>query len=156
MRKRSLTPTPETNRPSAVWLDLERAAIAEVTSEDESFPVESALVLSETDGWRAAHPGTQVIRLVFDQPQMLRKICLNFEETQTTRTQEFVLRSSSDGGRKFQEIVRQQWNFSPPATTRETEEYQTELTAVSVLELVIMPDISGGSARASLRSLRLS
>jgi hypothetical protein len=52
--------------------------------------------------------------------------------------------------------VRQQWNFSPPETTRETEEYHVELSDVTVLELVIVPDIGRGAARASLQSLRLS
>jgi hypothetical protein len=52
--------------------------------------------------------------------------------------------------------VRQQWNFSPPESIREVEEYQVELSNVTVLELVIKPDIGGGVARASLKSLRLS
>ncbi len=101
-------------------------------------------------------PGTQTIRLLFDQPQRLRRISLVFEETETARTQEFVLRWSPDGGRSFREIVRQQWNFSPPNTTREIEEYHVELSDVTVLELVIVPDISRGAARASLKSLRVS
>ena len=91
MRKRLIPPTQETVRPDGEgWLDLERAAAVEVTSEEENFPVESALVLEETRGWRAAIPGTQTIRLVFDQPQRLRHISLVFEETETTCTQEFV------------------------------------------------------------------
>jgi hypothetical protein len=57
---------------------------------------------------------------------------------------------------RFREIVRQQWNFSPPNTTREVEEYRVELSGVNVLELIIVPDISGGVAHASLKSLRLS
>ena len=81
------------------WLDLERAAVVEVTSEEEGFPVESALVSGESPGWRAAAPGSQTIRLIFDQPQTLRHISLVFEERQTTRTQEFVLRWSSEIGR---------------------------------------------------------
>ena len=81
---------------------------------------------------------------------------LVFEETETERTQEFVLRWSGDGGRSFRKIVRQQWNFSPPNTIREVEEYQVEITDATVLELVIVPDISRGVARASLKSLRLS
>jgi hypothetical protein len=52
--------------------------------------------------------------------------------------------------------VRQQWNFSPPKTIREIEEYQVELSDVTVLELVIVPDNSRGAARASLKGLRLS
>lgn len=156
MRKRLLT-SPEPDLLSTTnSFDLETAAAVEVTSEDADYPIESALVLRDTNGWRAAFPGTQVVRLVFDQAQELRRISLAFEENQVSRTQEFVLRWSSDGGRKFQEIVRQQWNFSPPATTRENEEYRVELSEVSALELVIVPDISGGSARASLKSLRLS
>ena len=79
-----------------------------------------------------------------------------FEEKETGRTQEFVLRWSSDGGSSFQEIVRQQWIFSPAETIREVEEYQVELSNVTVLELAIVPNTSGGSARASLKSLRLS
>ncbi|MGB8987753.1 MAG: hypothetical protein WCC37_14235 [Candidatus Sulfotelmatobacter sp.] len=63
---------------------------------------------------------------------------------------------SSDGGRSFREIVRQQWNFSPPDTIREVEEFQVALSDVTVLELIIAPDISRGSARASLKSLRVS
>jgi hypothetical protein len=65
-----------------------------------------------------------------------------FEETEAERTQEFVLRGFSDGGHLFREIVRQQWNFSPPDTTRETEDYRVELSEVTVLELVIVPDKS--------------
>jgi len=157
MRKQLIPPTPETVRPHGErWLDLERAAAVEVTSEEENFPVESALVSGENRGWRAAIPGTQTIRLVFDQPQRLRRISVVCEEHETTRTQEFVLRGSSDGGRSFREIVRQQWNFSPPETVRELQEYQVELSDITVLELIITPDISGGMARASVNSLRVS
>jgi hypothetical protein len=52
--------------------------------------------------------------------------------------------------------VRQQWNFSPSETIREVEKYQVALSNVTVLELIIVPDISGGTARASLKNLRLS
>ena len=59
-------------------------------------------------------------------------------------------------GGSFREIVRQRWNFSPPETIREVEEYQVDLPNVTVLELIIVPNVSGGAARASLKSLRLS
>ena len=157
MRKRLITPIPQTARPDDEgWLDLDRAAVVEVTSEDKDYPVEAALVSGETQGWRAASPGTQTIRLLFDQPQRLRRISLVFVETETERTQEFVLRWSPDGGRSFREIVRQQWNFSPLNTIREVEEYRVEICDVTVVELIIVPDISRGAARASLKSLRLS
>jgi hypothetical protein len=156
MRKRLIAPIP----PSAPalnegWLNLDGAAVVEVTSEDNEHPVESALVPGETRGWRAAASGTQTVRLIFDEPQRLTRIALAFEETETERTQEFVLRWSGDGGRSFREIMRQQWNFSPPNTSREVEEYQFDLSGVTVLELIIVPDISRGSAHASLKSLRL-
>jgi hypothetical protein len=158
MRKRLITPTPhDTPAPNEEWLDLESAAVVEVTSEEKGYPVESALVSGETEGWRAADSGAQTIRLILDVPQRIRRIWLVFEETETERTQEFVLRWFSDGGHSFREIVRQQWNFSPPATTRETEDYRVELSDVTVLELVIVPDKSRGvAARASLKSLRVS
>jgi hypothetical protein len=135
MRKRLITPTAESiGTRGQGWLDLERAAVVEVTSEDKNFP----------------------IRLIFDQPQKLRCISLVFDENETGRTQEFVLRWSPDGGNSLKEIVRQQWNFSPPESTREVEEYQVDLSNVAVLELVIKPNIGGGLARASLKNLRLS
>ena len=157
MRKRLITTTSQdAPHRDERWLDLDSAATVEVTSEAKEYPVESALVSGEMRGWRAADSGTQTIRLIFDEPQRLTRISLVFEETETERTQEFVLRWSGDGGRSFREVVRQQWNFSPANTTREIEEYHVELSEVTVLELVIVPDISRGAARASLKSLRVS
>jgi hypothetical protein len=157
MRKRLITPSAKEAAPlNESWLDLSQTAVVEVTSEEKEYPVESALVAGEGRGWRAADSRTQTVRLIFDQPQRLTRVALVFEETETQRTQEFVLRCSPDGGRSFREIVRQQWNFSPPDTTREVEDYHVDLSGVTVLELVIVPDISRGSARASLKSLRAS
>jgi hypothetical protein len=157
MRKRLITPTSrDAPRLDEGWLDLDHAASVEVTSEQKDYGIDAALVSGETQGWRAAISGAQTVRLIFDKPQRLTRISLVFEETGTERTQEFVLRWSGDGGRSFREIVRQQWNFSPPNSIREVEEYRVELSDVTVLELVIVPDISRGSARASLKNLRVS
>jgi hypothetical protein len=157
MRKRLITPiSQDAPRPDEGWLDLDHAASVEVTSEQKDYGIDAALVSGETQGWRAAVSGAQTVRLIFDKPQRLTRISLVFEETGTERTQEFVLRWSPDGGRSFREIVRQQWNFSPPNTIREVEEYRVELPNVTVLDFVIVPDISHGAARASLRSLRVS
>jgi hypothetical protein len=157
MRKRLITPVSENPLPlDEGWLDLNKVATVEVTSEQKEYPVESALLAGETQGWRAADFGPQTIRLIFDQAQKITRISLVFEETQLERTQEFVLRWSPDGGRSLREIVRQQWTFSPPSTIREVEEYRVDLSDVAILELVIVPDISRGAARASLKSLRLS
>jgi hypothetical protein len=81
---------------------------------------------------------------------------LLFIEPDTARTHEFVLRWSPDGGRTFREILRQQWNFGPPEAIREAEDYRVELSGVTVLELTIIPDKSGGDARASLAQWRLA
>jgi hypothetical protein len=52
--------------------------------------------------------------------------------------------------------VRQQYNFNSPGATDEVEDYDVDLEGVTLLELSIVPDISGGSAPASLAQLRLS
>src|ERR1700751_3570760 len=157
MRKRLIYPTAERlGTLGQGWLDLERAAVVEVTSEHKDFPVESAFASEDARGWRAAAPGSQTIRLIFDQPQRLRSISLVFEENETQRTQEFVLRWCANDESPPKEIVRQQWNFSPPESTRESEEYRVDLSNVTTLELIIKPNIGGGADRASLKSLRLS
>jgi hypothetical protein len=72
MRKRPITPIPQ-DVPSRDedWLDLDRIAVVEVTSEQKDYPVEAAPIAGEIRGWRAADSGAQTIRLVFDQPQRL-------------------------------------------------------------------------------------
>jgi hypothetical protein len=80
---------------------------------------------------------------------------LVFQEKEQERTQQFVLRWSSDGGQSYREIVRQQYNFSPPGTTTELEDLTVELAGLTTLELNIIPNISGGLACASLNELRL-
>ena len=157
MRKRIIHPAKQNTSPlDENWLDLERLAQVEITSEDAAYPIESALLPGQVSGWRAAQPGEQSIRLLFEHPQRLRRIWLQFVEPATERTQEFVLRWSPDGGQSFREIVRQQWNFSPQGATCEAEDHRVDLMGVTVLELSIIPDISRGNALASLAQLRLA
>jgi hypothetical protein len=138
------------------WLDLEGLAQVEVTSEEPTHPVESALLPGAESGWRAAQPGKQTIRLIFDRPQALHRISLLFLEAEVTRTQEFVLSWSPDNGRSFKQILRQQWNFSQPGSMQEVEDYEVELSGVTQLDLTIVPDQRGGDARASLARWRLA
>jgi hypothetical protein len=152
MRKRLVTDLVSAQGQEQRWLDIEHAATVEVTSENKDFPIESSLSIEHRQGWRAAESGAQTIRLLFDEPQEIRCISLVFEEEKVKRTQEFVLRS----GGPFREIVRQQWNFSAPSSTREIEDYRVKLSNVTILELTIVPDIGGGSACASLKHLRLA
>ena len=53
------------------WLDIDRNASVAVTSEQSGYPIEAALAGQEP-GWRAAAPGSQIVRLTFDKPQTLR------------------------------------------------------------------------------------
>jgi hypothetical protein len=157
VRKRIIgTNTPGHAEAGEDWLPLEQVAAVEVTSEESSHPIEDALLGGSEAGWRAALPGEQTVRLVFDNSQQLGRVRLLFVEREVERSQEFVLRWSPDGGRTFREVVRQQWNFSPHGSTREAEDYRVELSGVTQLELKIVPDRSGGDARASLAQLRLA
>ncbi len=157
MRKRMIstisTDAPETDTD---WLPLDPIAAVEVSSEESSHPIEDALQGGKEMGWRAALPGEQTIRLIFDKPQGIKRIRLAFIERAVERSQEFVLRWSPDGGQTFHEIVRQQWNFNPQNSVQEIEEYHVDLPAVTQLELKIVPDRSGGDLRASLAQLRLA
>jgi hypothetical protein len=140
------------------WLDLERIAAVEISSEDPNFPIEHALGKAGTTGWRAATPGPQKIRLLFDQPQTIRRIQLHFVDRVSERSQEFWLLALV--GDELRDVVRQQWNFSPHSTTEELEDYKVELNGVTALELRIDPDRSRDPELslhvASLERLRLA
>jgi len=155
MRKRQIHATPNVILRDCTWLDVGNRCSVEVTSEEKGHPIEAALQVEGASGWRASVPGTQTIRLIFDEPQKLERIWLVFEELEYPRTQEFVLRSRSENA-DFQEIVRQQWNFSPTGSVREIEDYAVELSEVKVLEIILVPDKDANEARASLRCLRLA
>lgn len=146
--------TPEPNS----WLDLERIASVEISSEDTNFPIEHALKEVGAGGWRAAAPGPQRIRLIFDEPQTIRRIQLRFVERERERSQEFWLLALV--GDELRDVVRQQWNFSPQGTTEELEDYTVELSGVDALELRIDPDRSHDPRQsrcvASLERLRLA
>jgi hypothetical protein len=157
MRKRIIGHGPrEVAAAEPGWIDLERLAQVEITSEDVDYPIEAALIPGTGLGWQAAQAGEQTIRLRFDEPLRLKRIHLAFQEDEHERTQEFFLRWSPDGGQSYRDLVRQQYNFSPPGVAREVEDYDVDLDGVTALELRIVPDISGGSTRASLAQLRLA
>ena len=157
MRKRIVGPhhAQQGGQSDKGWLDLEQIATLEVTSEDPNRPIEYAFGSNDGPGWRAAEGGEQQIRIIFDKPVSIRRIELRFHEVNCERTQEFILRWSSESGGSSTEIVRQQWNFSPTGSTTEIEHYVVDLDAVSVLELAIRPDLRRPEAVASLASLRL-
>jgi hypothetical protein len=135
---------------------VEHLVQVELTSEDAEHPIKSALIMNTGSGWRAQQPGKQTIRLLFDKPHRIGRIQLAFQEDERQRTWEFVLRWSPNGGTSYREIVRQQYNFSPPGITREIEDYVVDLDGLTMLELSIIPELSGGGVRASLAQLRLA
>ena len=142
--------------PDDVWLNLDQLARVEVTSEDPRYPIENAFLASREPGWLAGAAGLQTVRLRFDEPQQIHRIWLHFAERAVARTQEFVLRWGTADGQPSREVVRQQWVFHPKGSTHETEDYRVDLSGVTVLELTISPDISGGDAQASLVEMRVA
>ena len=158
MRKRITHEDSQTSRATdnQDWIDLEHLVRVELTSEDSEHPIESALIMNTGSGWRAQHPGKQKIRLVFDEPRRINRIQLMFHEDERERTQEFVLRWTPGGGASYREIVRQQYNFSPPDSSKEFEDYAVNLDGLAILELDITPDVSGSDCRASLAQLRMA
>ena len=137
------------------WLNIENIAEVEVTSENEHHPIESALILDSSSGWVAGEEGMQTIRIVFNAPQNLQRVMLKFSESSNERTQEYVLNWYAENG-ESQEIVRQQWNFSPDGSSIEVENHHVNLSNVSVLELCINPNISSSNSTASLDQLRIA
>jgi len=85
MRKRLLVEPDKNREKQPDWLGMETSAEAEVTSENAEFPLESALGIVPGPGWKAARPGTQTIRLLFDHPLSVRRIHLEFCEEQQER-----------------------------------------------------------------------
>jgi hypothetical protein len=156
MRKQIIEPARQLVSPAKQnWLDLEQLVQIELTSEEEGHPIESAFTMNESEGWRAAQSAKQTIRLVFVEPQNIKQIKLLFREKEQERTQEFLLRWLSADDLSYQEIVRQQYSFSPPHTIQQLENYTVNLFGMKALELTINPDISRSGACASLAQLRL-
>jgi hypothetical protein len=138
------------------WMDLANMASVELTSEDKAYPIEGVFTAVGGSVWRAQHPGKQTICLVFDKPCNITHIHLVFQEYENQRTQEFLLRWSTSDDAAYRDVVRQQYNFSPPENSREVEDYVVDLIGVTRLELSIVPNISGGDTRASLEKLLLA
>ena len=134
-------------------------ATVQVTSEDAAHPIDNAFDRDRGPGgsrWIAVGPGEQTVILLFDSPQTIRKIGVEIEELAVSRTQELSLSVSSDGGRTYRELVRQEFNFSPPGTSFERELWSASAGGVTHLRLDIKPDKGGRAGRATLTSLTLA
>jgi hypothetical protein len=71
MRKRIMPHPSDAAAVSQPWLDVAPLAQVELTSEDPAHPIDAALLPHTPPGWRAAQPGAQIVRLIFDRPQAL-------------------------------------------------------------------------------------
>jgi hypothetical protein len=156
VKKRTINLHPRDDPREPEWLPLEHLADVEITSENAAHPIEAALIPGGETGWQADTSGEQTIRLNFEHPLAVRQVRVVVEERERERTQQFVLRVASTQSGPWREIARQQFNFSPSGATREQEDYRVDMPAVAALELTIVPDISGGTARASLQQLRVA
>ena len=154
MRKRIVPSGPSPVAAPGDWLDVERLCSVEVSSEDAAHPIENAFSGRTAAGWKASVSGPQTLRLYFDAPQRIRRIDLEVVEAEMERTQELAIAWTNSAGARH-ELRRQRWNFSPGGSTLEHEDYRVDLEALTMLEIVIDPDVSGPAAFATLRSLRL-
>jgi hypothetical protein len=139
-------------------LDVPAIAAVQVTSEAEGHPVERVFDGRRGPGgtrWVAGEPGEQVLILVFDAPQAIGQVALEIEELSVSRTQEVTLSLSSDGGRSYRDLVRQEYTFSPSGATFEREVWTVATEPVTHLRLSIRPDKGGGRGRATITSLAL-
>ena len=140
-------------------ISIADVATVQVSSEDTDHPIDNAFDPNRGPGgsrWIAAGPGEQTLILLFDHPQTIRRIGLEVEELAVSRTQELSVSVSSDGGGTYPELVRQEFNFSPPGTSFERELWSVSAGAVTHLRLDIKPDKGGRVGRATLTSLRLA
>jgi hypothetical protein len=158
LRKHILTerPTVPVTRPGEK--DIAALATVLVTSEAAEHPIDHAFDSRRGPGgsrWVAGEPGEQTLMLVFDTPQTIRTISLEVEELDVSRTQDLQVAMSRDGGQTYQELLRQEYNFSPPGTTFEREEWSVTAEGVTHLRLVIKPDKGGKPCQATLTALAL-
>ncbi len=158
LRKQIIGSSPATGAPVPGEIDVAAVATVLVTSEDPAHPVDHAFDGDRGPGgtrWVAAGPGAQTVILAFDAPQAIRRVLLEVEESEIARTQELQLAVSTDGGTNYREVLRQEYNFSPPGTTSEREDWSVKAEGVTHLRLVIRPDKGGKRCLATITSLVL-
>jgi hypothetical protein len=158
LRKLIIKPHPATPDATTGEIDIATFATVLVTSEAPDHPIDLAFDPHRGPGgtrWIAGESGEQTVTLAFDAPQRINQILLEVEEPEVARTQELQLCLSCDGGRTYREFLRQEFNFSPPGTTFEREDWAVTAESVTHLRLVIKPDKGSKPCLATLTSLVL-
>ena len=139
-------------------IDIAATATVQLTSEDPAYPIEHVFDHRRGPGgsrWMATEPGEQTLVLAFDTPQTIHQIIVEVEEPEVSRTQELCLSVSHDGEQTYCELRWQEYNFSPPGTTFEREEWVVRAEGVTHLHLWMKPDKGGKPCRATLTALVL-
>jgi hypothetical protein len=158
LRKQIILATASSPAPTPGEIDIAAVATVLMTSEDPNHPVDHAFDALRGPGgsrWVAGEPGDQTLILAFDAPQAIHRVALEVEEVEVARTQELQLAVSTDSGLTYRELVRQEYNFSPPGTTFEREDWAVPADCITHLRLVIKPDKGGKPCRATITSLAL-
>jgi hypothetical protein len=140
-------------------IPVAEVATVQVSSEQGNYPIDNVFDSRRGPGgsrWIADEPGEQTLILVFDRPQTIRRVSLEVEELSVSRTQELSASVSSDGGRTYRELVRQEFTFSPPSTSFEREVWSVVAEGVTHLRIDIKPDKGGRVGQATLTSLSLA
>jgi hypothetical protein len=158
LRKRLLTRFPVTSSRLPGEKDVAALATVAVTSETPGHLIDNAFDDRHGPGgsrWIAADPGEQAIIIAFDAPQAIREITVEVEEEDMSRTQELHLTMSRDGGQTYRDVVRQEYNFAPPGTTFEREQWSVNGEGITHVQLVIKPDKSGRPCLATVTTFAL-
>ena len=101
LRKQILTTHRTISGRGAAEKDIAAVATVLISSEDPRHPIDYAFDGQRGPGasrWIAAQSGEQTLILAFDTPQTIRKILVEVEEREISRTQEMAVSLSQDGG----------------------------------------------------------
>ena len=154
LRKRRIEMGKEEVPSSATEIDVMAVATISFSSESSEHPIEHMFDGHSGRGatrWVGVQVGkTEQVELAFDVPQSISRITFDAEELQHERRQEVRIEVSKDGGRKYRQILMQQYNFSPGGATYQHEEMQVDLSSITNLRLLV-----GGPNRQSLTALKL-
>ena len=148
MLRKQIIPRPPVEAASLEGqIPVAEVATVQVTSEQASHPVDNVFDNRRGPGgsrWVADQPGEQTLVLVFDSPQTIRQVSLEVEELSVSRTQELSVSVSSDRGRTYRELLRQEFTFSPPhaliAGTTDSGKTETVKSILIALMTTHTPD----------------
>ena len=128
----------------------------EATSEDSRYPIESAFE-EDGQGWRAVEVGEQAIRARSSTNHNASKKIDSapYNPIRNARSSSHCIGQRVHTATP-RPLVREQWNFSPPGSIMQIEEYEVDLHGVRLFQLVVRPEIKRSPAVATLVSWHLA